>query len=365
MSGDKEIIEAALFASGEPLDAEQLGRLIREKNVRELVMQLINEYMQRGSSIEIREIEGRYVMQVKPEYAEKVRALAPKELRSPVLRTLAMIAYHQPLTVAELVYRRGAVAYDHVRELEENGFVSATPQGRTRLLKTTARFAEYFNLASAEPEAIKRKIIELAREQKMGLDKWLGKQGIGVTQMYESLMSLSGIEEYEAVNPYSPTDEERDRIQELGVLVISKGYAEQISNYFDGRIIEVSATTFEELINSINILAEYGSKTKVRQSIEYISELKDEYVEKALAITAKVAPQTEMVARIINELRLGISSDGVKIAPDYGTSNEGKEISAAADILIPTHKNAEVDAVERICQRYDAVIEGLKRRSKV
>lgn len=364
MSGDKEIIEAALFASGDPLDIEQLLKLIRERNAGELLRQLMDEYAQRGSAIEIREIEGRYVMQVKPEYAEKVRSIAPKELRSPVLRTLAMIAYHQPLTVAELVYKRGAAAYDHVRELEESGFVSAAPQGRTRLLQTTPRFAGYFNLDSSEPEAIKRKIIELAREQKMGLDKWLGKQGIGVTPMYESLMSLSGIEEYEVVNPYSPADEERDRIQELGVLVISRGYKERAGEYFDGRIIEVSAVTFDELINSINILAEYGSKRKVKESIEYISGLKDEYIEKAFTVTTKVMPQTEMAARIVNELRLGISSDGVKIAPDYGTSSEGKEIGGGADILIPTHKNAEADVVKRICQRYDAVIEGLKRMKK-
>ncbi len=359
MSGDKEIIEAALFASGEPLDEEQLRKLTG-KNARLLLSQLMEEYTQRGSAIEIREIEGKFVMQVKPEYAEKVRSLAPKELRSPVLRTLAMIAYHQPLTVAELVYRRGAAAYDHVRELEENGLVSATPQGRTRLLQTTQRFAEYFNLDSTEPEAIKRKIIELAREQKMGLDKWLGKQGIGVTPMYESLMSLAGIEEYEVINPYAPTDEVLDKLADLGVLVLPRGYEERVKKYFEGRVIEVSGATFEELINSVNILAEYGSKRKVRESIEYISGLKNEYIEKAYSIATKVTPQTEMVSRIVNELRLGISSDGVKIAPDYGVSSDGKEIGTA-DILIPTHKNAEVDIVKRICQRYDAVIEGLKR----
>lgn len=355
---EKEILEAALFASGEPLSEEQLRSLVRG-NVRELLQQLMDEYNRRGSAIEIRELEGRFVMQVKPEYAGKVKSLAPKELRSPVLRTLAMIAYHQPLTVAELVYKRGAAAYEHVRELAESGLVLAAPQGRTRLLNTTPRFAEYFNLDSSEPEAIKRRIIELAKEQKMGLDKWLGKQGIGVTPMYESLMQLCGIEEYEVVNPYNPTDEMRDRIQELGVLVISRGYAVQISEYFDGRIIEAQATTFEDLINSVNILAEYGSKRKVKESIEYISGLKDGYMEKALDITAKVAPQTEMAARMVNELRIGISSEGVKIAPDYGISSEGKEISG--DILIPTHKNAEVDVVRRICQRYDAVIDGLKK----
>ncbi|MCZ7372250.1 MAG: SMC-Scp complex subunit ScpB [Candidatus Methanoperedens sp.] len=364
MIADKEILEAALFASGEPLDIAQLQNLVKGRNVRELIQQLMDEYKQRGSALEIKEIESRFVMQVMPEYAEKVRSLAPKELRAPVLRTLSMIAYHQPLTVADLVDRRGAAAYDHVRELEEWGFISTTPQGRTRLLATTQRFAEYFNLDSADPEAIKRKIIELAKEQKMGLDKWLGKQGIGVTPMFESMMGLCGIEEYQVVNPYAPTDEERDRVQELGVLVISKGYQKKIGNYFDGRIIEVSATTFDDLINSINLLVEYGNPRKVRESIETISNLKDEYIEKTYSITRKVAPQTDMISRMTNELRLGISSEGVKIAPDYGTSSEGKEIGSGADILVPTHRNAQMDVVKRLCQRYDVMIEGLKKIKK-
>ena len=364
MSGDKEILEAALFASGEPLDIGQLKNLVRGKNARELLQQLAEEYIARDSAIEIKEMDGRFIMQVKPEFAQKVRSIAPKELRSPVLRTLAMVAYHQPITVAELVERRGPATYDHVRELEESGFVSAAKQGRTRLLATTARFAEYFNLESGDPEAIKRKIIELAREQKMGLDKWLGKQGIGVSPMYESLMELCGIAEYNVINPYTPTEEEHDRIQEMGVLIISKGYRERVGRIFDGRIIEIQATTFEDLINSINILAEYGSKRKVKESIQYISELKDEYIEKANFITVKVMPLTEMVSRMINEMGLGISGEGLRIAPDYGTSSEGKEIGPGADILIPTHKNAETDVVKRICQRYDAVVEGLKKGKK-
>ena len=166
------------------------------------------------------------------------------------------------------------------------------------------------------------------------------------------------------MNPYSPADEERDRVQELGVLVVSKGYQQKISGYFDGRIIEVSATTFDELSNSLNLLAEYGSSRKVKESIDMISGLKDEYIEKTYAITRKAAPQTEMISKMVNELRLGISPDGVKVAPDYGTSSDGKEIGAEAEVLIPTHKNADTDVVKRICQRYDALINGLKKNAK-
>jgi len=86
MTGDKEILEAALFASGEPLDIAQLSNLVKGRNARELLGSLMEEYRQRGSALEIKEIEGRFVMQVMPEYADKVRSLAPKELRAPVLR---------------------------------------------------------------------------------------------------------------------------------------------------------------------------------------------------------------------------------------------------------------------------------------
>jgi len=361
MITDKGIIEAALFVAGNPLDEGQLRSLVKGNKVKPLIQELMMEYSQRSSALEIKEIEGKYVMQVKPEYADKVRLIAPKELRSPVLRTLSMIAYHQPITQSELVDIRGSVAYDHVRELEERGLISARPRGRTRVLQTTPRFAEYFNLDSADPEAIRRKIIELAREQKMGLDKWLGKQGIGVTPMYESLMKLCGIQDYEVVNPYNPDEEERKRIQNLGVLVISKGYEERVRQYFDGRVIEVSAVTFEDIINSIKLLAEYGSLRKVKESIEHISELRDEYIEKTYSITTRVFPMTEMIAKMANELKLAVSPDGVSIAPDYGISSKGEEIGKA-EILIPTHKNAEIDVLDRVCQRYDVLIEGLKKK---
>jgi len=154
-------------------------------------------------------------------------------------------------------------------------------------------------------------------------------------------------------------------VADLGVLVISTGYKEKVESYFDGRIIEISATTFEDLINSIKLLAEYGSPRKVKESIDHILGMKDEYIEKTYSISIKVAPMTDMVSRMVNELRLGISPDGVKIAPDYGTSSEGEEIGAGADILIPTHKNAEMDAIRRICQRYDAVIDGLKKMKSI
>jgi segregation and condensation protein B len=135
LNRDKGIIEAALFVAGEPLDEERLSALLKGRPVKEAVQELIQDYKDRDSAIEIVELEGKYVMQVKAGYAEEVRDVAPRELPPPILRTLSMIAYHQPLTQSDLVRIRGNSAYPHVRELEERGLISVAPKGRTRLLQ--------------------------------------------------------------------------------------------------------------------------------------------------------------------------------------------------------------------------------------
>ncbi|MDG6244200.1 MAG: SMC-Scp complex subunit ScpB [Methanolobus sp.] len=365
MKNDREIIEAALFAAGVALDAATLGKLIGrpKKSVIPIALDLVGAYASRENGIEIIDLGERYVMQVKPKYADVVRPLAPKELSAPMLRTLSMIAYHQPLIQSDLVDMRGNSAYDHIRELKERGFVEAVPHGRTKLLRTTSLFADYFGLESNDPELVKRKIIELSRLQsgQSGLNKWLGRRFIGVTPMYESLMGMCGIREYKVINAYDPTEEEMDELEDVYKLVISKGYAEKVSKYYDGEVIEVRSTTFDDLIDSIKQLENVGDEDKVISSMEKITELKERYVSKALVISKKVQPATEMVARIVSDLHLGVSSSGIVIAPDYGRSAEGVEVSVGADILIPTHRNMEGDLLVRVCGKYDAVIDGLKK----
>jgi segregation and condensation protein B len=258
---------------------------------------------------------------------------------------------------------RGNSAYDHIRELKERGFVEALPHGRTKILQTTSLFADYFGLESNDPEVVKKKIIELSRLQsgQSGLNKWLGRRFIGVTPMYESLMQLCGIKEYKVINAYDPTESELEELEDVYKLIISKGYLEKVSKYYDGEIIEVSSTTFDDIIGSIKLLENVWVEDTATSSIESITELKERYVSKALVISKKVQPATEMVARIVSDLRLGVSSTGIVIAPDYEQSSDGVEVSEGADILIPTHKGMEGDLIERVCSKYDAVIDGLKK----
>ncbi len=361
---DKEIIEASFFAAGRALDIQTLAKIIDKpkKQVDPIVQSLIKEYKERECGIEIIDLGDRYVMQVKPQYTDLVRPLAPKEVGAPMLRTLSMIAYHQPVIQSELVDMRGNAAYDHIRELKERGFITAVPNGRTKLLQTTPMFADYFELESNDPESIKKKIVDLSQQQsgQSGLDRWLGRKIVAVTPMYESLMEMCGIDEYKVINAYDPTEEEIDKLADVYKMVISKGYAERVSKYYDGEIIEVGSTTFNDLIDAIQALEGAYDKTKAEDCIQRLEELKERYASKALVISKRVQPATDMVARIVNDLRIGVSANGVLIAPDYETSSEGVEVGKDADILVPTHRKLEGDLIERVCQKYDAIIDGLK-----
>lgn len=363
--GDREIIEAALFAAGGPVELAALKELVgKRKKVPGIIESLIEEYKQRHTGLDIVELEGKYVMQVKPEYSDRVRSVAPKELPSPILRTLSMIAYHQPLLQSDLVEKRGNATYDHVRELEERGLIKRTPEGRSQILTTTHGFAEYFGLKSSEPDFVKQKIIEMvSHDSQVGLDKWLGvKKPIGVTRGYMSLMFLLGIEDFKVVEPYNPTQSDIDRMNTLGKLVIAKGYGEKAAEYFNGEIIEIQAVTFDDLLNTIDLLSNLGTKDKVNGAVESIKKLKEQYLSRAMGVSARVKPGTDMVSRLITDMKLNVSAHGLLVAPDYGLSSEGVDVSKDADILVPTHKNAPDNIVERVCQRYEAILNGIARK---
>ncbi|MBP2030716.1 segregation and condensation protein B [Methanohalophilus levihalophilus] len=361
---EKNAIEAALFAAGEAVELDKLAKLVgkKQKTTLTIVEELILDYETRDAGLEIIDLGKRYVMQVKPQYSDKVRPFAPKEMTAPLLRTLSMIAYHQPVIQSDIVDLRGNTAYDHIKELIGRGLVEAEPQGRSKILTTTLLFADYFNLEENNPEAIRKKIMELSREQsgKEGLDRWLGRRYIGFTPMYESLAELCGIKDFKVVNAYSPTEEDLDTLDTVFKLIISKGYTEKVSTNYAGEIIEAGSTTFDDIIGIMEILKESGDPEITEQNISRVKELREEYVSKAMTIELKAYPATEMVSRILNDLHIGISPEGVKIAPDYGTTSDSTEIDSDAALLIPTHKSIDGNIVERVSKKYETIINGLK-----
>jgi segregation and condensation protein B len=63
-----------------------------------------------------------------------------------LLRVLSVILYYEPIKQSDIVKIVGNRTYDYVHELEERGFVKSERKSRTKMLKTTPQFEQYFNI---------------------------------------------------------------------------------------------------------------------------------------------------------------------------------------------------------------------------
>ncbi len=155
-------VEAALYAAGRPVSVEDLAHVVGTASERKAVAlarevaRTVNGAMQ---AVEVVEYSGpKFAMQLKAQYTQTARKFATRPLLSrAALRTLSFIAFFQPITGADLVLRRSSTVYQHLKELEEVGFVAGERVGRSKAYKTTSRFAEYFGL-STDVSTMKRQL---------------------------------------------------------------------------------------------------------------------------------------------------------------------------------------------------------------
>jgi segregation and condensation protein B len=145
------LVEAALYVAGRPLHLNELCQVIgsrSKKKAQKYADTLMQEYNVRNTALEILALKDeRYVLQVKPEFTPLVKKLVNRPLLSAgPLKTLSYIAYRQPVSQKRVIDVRGQHAYGHVKLLKEMGLIISERSGRTRALKTTDYFADYFGL---------------------------------------------------------------------------------------------------------------------------------------------------------------------------------------------------------------------------
>jgi len=158
----RNVIEAALLAAGTPLPVAELTRLFEDsarpsaQQVRAALAALAAEYSGRG--IELKETASGFRIQVRRELAAEISRLwperAPRYSRA-LLETLALIAYRQPITRAEIEAVRGvAVNPNIIRTVIERNWVRVVGHrdvpGHPELLGTTREFLDYFGLKSLD-----------------------------------------------------------------------------------------------------------------------------------------------------------------------------------------------------------------------
>ena len=146
-------VEAALFASATPLSPEELAEYAGDGDVAAALEQLAEQYAGRG--LELVERGGRWHFQTAPDLAHLLRRTReePRRLSRAATETLAIIAYHEPVSRAEIEAIRGVqISKGTIDVLMDAGWVRAAGRregpGRPLLYATTAEFLSHFGLGS-------------------------------------------------------------------------------------------------------------------------------------------------------------------------------------------------------------------------
>lgn len=153
----KKIVETLLFITDRPVKPSRLADVIDNTNVkqvREAISALQDEYAAQGRAVQVVEIGGGFQMATKPEYGRWVRKLYNEKmttkLSNAALETLAIIAYKQPITRAEMEAIRGVDVAGPLERLLERSLVRVVGKkdtiGRPMVYGTTDEFLRMFGL---------------------------------------------------------------------------------------------------------------------------------------------------------------------------------------------------------------------------
>jgi segregation and condensation protein B len=174
----KFILEAILFSAQKPLSTKELREVfatapehaendetvrglkkVKDKELEAALEDLAKDHEQAARSYRLVCVAGSWQFVTQPEYAPWLKALVghrvrPPRLSQPALETLAIIAYRQPITRAEIEQVRGVAVDGVMQTLLERGLVEQAGRaeviGRPMTYSTTSVFLEYFGLRALE-----------------------------------------------------------------------------------------------------------------------------------------------------------------------------------------------------------------------
>jgi segregation and condensation protein B len=160
----KQVVEALLFSSNEPLsfqrlrDAIETKQAIKPRHLKEAIETLQNEYVTLQRAFRLQELESGYVLRSLPEYSPYVDGLyrnkRTEKLSHAATEVLAIIAHKQPVTRPQIDAIRGVDSSGAVAALVERGLVEAVGKleavGRPTLYGVTQEFLKYFGLCDAK-----------------------------------------------------------------------------------------------------------------------------------------------------------------------------------------------------------------------
>jgi len=168
----KEIVESILFVADTPLSLDRLANILEEferDDIRTAIETIITDCNSLQRGIELVQVAGGYQFRSRPEFADYIRRLKkakPARFSSSALETLAIVAYRQPVTRAEVEYLRGVDSGGILKSLLDKKLVRIIGKkdipGKPLIYGTTREFMETFNLKDLASLPTLREIEELA-----------------------------------------------------------------------------------------------------------------------------------------------------------------------------------------------------------
>ena len=156
----KRIIEAALLSSQEPLSLADLKRLFEDQIGADTLRRLLDELREdwAGRAVELINLASGWRFRARPEmqrYLDRLNPQKPPRYSRAVLETIAIIAYHQPVTRGDIEEIRGvAVSSQILKTLETRGWVEVVgtrdAPGKPELFATTRQMLDDLNLRSLQ-----------------------------------------------------------------------------------------------------------------------------------------------------------------------------------------------------------------------
>ncbi len=212
----KTRIEAILFASSKTLTLEEIAKLAKERDlelVKNTLLNIKKDLEEKKSSTMLIDEENKWRLVIREKYIPFVRKIVTQtEITKSILETLAVVAYKAPVLQSKVIKIRTNKAYKHLDELEAKGYITREKHGRTKMIKLSQRFYDYFELPK---EKIQEKFgnvqeIENAIEEK---EKELG---VKVEEDEETVVALQhgkhadNLKSFDTIVPVENIEKEKE-----------------------------------------------------------------------------------------------------------------------------------------------------------
>ena len=166
------IVESLVFVHDQPLSLDRLALILEEherSDIRQALDELVEEYASGERGIILAQVAGGYQLRSRPEHADYIRRLTKSKgvkFSNSALETLAIIAYRQPVTRAEVEYLRGVDSGGVLKTLLEKKLLKILGKkdvpGKPLIYGTSREFLELFGLKDLASLPTLKEIQELA-----------------------------------------------------------------------------------------------------------------------------------------------------------------------------------------------------------